>query len=148
MQGETAFAQSEWSVWPDSLNIVHRLYRCFSLRFLSKSNEAESAAPARVTVFHDNLNDYVSTGHAASAGERNLPLPRLFRTLQTWSEASHHPYAKLGRCSGYEPSSTKQKRSAILPDEKFRHSPGFCELVRSQSGFAMQGTALEKRVKC
>jgi len=40
----------------DSLHVVHRLYRCFSLRFLSKPNEAESAAPTGVTVFHDNLN--------------------------------------------------------------------------------------------
>jgi len=31
------------------------LYRRFGLRFLSKSNEAESAAPARVAIFNDNL---------------------------------------------------------------------------------------------
>jgi len=82
----------------DSLHVVHRLYRRFGLRFLSKSNEAESAAPTRVTVFNDNLHDWFRSDYEER--ERIVQLPRLFRTLQIWSEASHHPYAKLGRYSG------------------------------------------------
>jgi len=46
------------------------LYGRFGLRFLSKSNEAESAAPARVAIFNDNLNWPVSAGRAVSATQR------------------------------------------------------------------------------